>query len=188
MVGVRLRWNVGNFPIDCDTESLADGDNAVSQSVNCDAPSTRTRTHAATHNSNRKCQQQPAAEAEAGSDGDRERFTDRVQGSQEQLKLISLGPTENVSVKSGRGKAWEEEEETKEGWGERRANTEDHCRSRDGVMSRRTAVEVPAARRLAWSRCRSPHAPGPVKFIACLVSGYSAEYHPEGDPRRSVYM
>lgn len=33
MVGFRLRWNVGNFPIDCDTESLADGDNAVSQSV-----------------------------------------------------------------------------------------------------------------------------------------------------------
>ncbi|RPB12746.1 hypothetical protein P167DRAFT_153639 [Morchella conica CCBAS932] len=37
---------------------------------------THTRTHAATHNSNRKWQQQPA-EAEAGSDGDRERFTDR---------------------------------------------------------------------------------------------------------------
>lgn len=41
-------------------------------------PQAHTRTHAATHNSNRKWQQQPAAEAEAGSDGDRERFTDRV--------------------------------------------------------------------------------------------------------------
>lgn len=86
--GVRLRWNVGNFPIDCDTESLADGDNAVSQSVppqldevltrkvNCDAPSTHTRTHAHTQqhttatgsgSSNQQKQKQAAMVTENGS-------------------------------------------------------------------------------------------------------------------------
>lgn len=89
-----------------------------------------------------------------------------------------------------------EEEETKEGW---RANAEDHYRSRDGVMSRTTAVPLSLDVQPLDTKefhCQTPCVEPmsiatrtwPVKFIACLVSGYSADYHQRGAQEVCVYV
>lgn len=88
---------------------------------------------------------------------------------------------QNVPAKSRRGKRGKKKKQKRAGEQTQKnaigAGTVS-CRAEQlYAISSMSNYRVSTARRLAWSRCRSPHAPGPVKFIACLVSGYSADYH-----------
>lgn len=182
-----------NFPIACDTESLADGDNAV---------------FSVGWSSDRRgelwC-------SRPNSDSDNECFAsrtvpDRVKEARLNCNAVRTTTQRFACLKTqrqqkcaceGQKREAREEEETKEGW---RANAEDRYRSRDGVMSRSTAVplspQCPTTEHysdfqpvhLAWSRCRSPHAPGLSSLSLVLSRATRRTIPPEGSQEVCVYV